>query len=254
MRSSRFASIGIGATLVALVALVAAGLVVNIKALAAGGTPAPQVQALAAAGPPNTITVVGAGHATATPDTATITVGAGATRANVHDALNTDNADMTRLLKALHDQGVQDKDIQTSTVFVTQQTNCCPQQVTGYTASNSVTATIHHLNNVGAVIAAAVDAVGNDVQLNGVGLSVVDTSDAVKAARQAAIADANARASSWASMAGRKVGKLLSLSEVVAQQQPSGCSGGCGAGGGGVPISAGQSQIEVSVTATFELS
>lgn len=236
-----------------VVGLVAAGLVLNVKALAAGGTPAPAVQTLAAAGPPNTITVVGEGHATATPDTATITVGARATRGSVHDALNTDNADMTRLLKALHDQGVQDKDIQTSTVYVNQEMNCCPQVVTGYTAINSVTATIHHLGNVGPVIAAVVDAVGNDVQLNGVNLSVADTSDAVKSARQSAVADANSRAGSWASLAGRKVGKLLSLSEVLTQQ-PAGCTQGCGAGGGGVPIAAGQSQITVSVTATFELS
>jgi uncharacterized protein len=253
MRSARFGYIGIAATLVALMALGGATLVVNMRALAAGGSPAPQAQTFAAAGPPNTITVIGEGHATATPDTATITVGAAATRGNVHDALNVDNAEMLRLLGALHNQDVQDKDIQTSTVYVSQQSNCCPTVVSGYVASNSVTATIHHLNNVGSVIAAVVDAVGNDVTLNGVGLSVADTSAAVNAARSAAVADANARAADWAGLAGRKLGKLLSLSEVVNTQGPQPCSGGCG-GGGGVPIQAGQSQITVSVTATYQFS
>jgi uncharacterized protein YggE len=218
MSSRRFWYVGAG--LVLITALVAAGLVVNIKALAAGGSPGPATQTLSAAGP----------------DT----------------ALNVDNSDMNKLLAALHNQGVQDKDIQTSTVYVNQQTSCCPQAVSGYTATNSVTATIHHLNNVGTVIAAVVDAVGNDVQLSGVNLSVADTSDAVTSARQTAIRDAQARATSWTSLAGRKLGKLLSLSEIVAQQ-PVGCSGGCGAGGGGVPIAAGQSQITVSITATYEL-
>ena len=254
IRRSGFIALMAGIVVVA--ALVATTLVVNMRALAAGaGSGTQPVQTVASAGPSNTLTVVGQGEAIATPDTATVTLGAQATRANVHDALVADNADMGKLLNALHAQGVVDKDIQTTSVYVNQQTNCCPSTVYGYQAANSVTVTIHHLGNVGAVIEAVVTAVGNDVTLGGVNLSVADTSAAVSSARSAAMTNAAQRAGIWAGLAGRKLGKLLSLSEVVSSGGGQGpCSGGCGAGGGGVPIQAGQSQITVSVTATYALS
>lgn len=213
--------------------------------------PAPQVLALAASSSGNTITVVGTGTANAVPDEGTLSLGVSATRSSVRDAVSQATTDMNRLLGALHSQGVQDKDIQTSWLSIYQQTNCCPQTVNGYTSSNQLTVTVHHLASATAIIEASIDAVGNDLQLNGINLDVADTTPMMKSARSSAISDANARAQDWARLAGHHVGGLIDLSEVVAtQSQP--IAGGKG-GGGGVPIEAGQTSVTITVTATYEL-
>lgn len=210
------------------------------------------VLALAASSTSNTITVVGTGSASAAPDEGSLTLGVSATRPSVRDAVSQATTDMNHLLGALHSQGVQDKDIQTSWISIYQQTNCCPQSVTGYTSSNQVIITVHHLANATAVIEASVDAVGNDLQLNGINLVVADTSAITKAARSAAMNDANSRAQDWARLAGHHVGGLIDLSEVVAPQYQPPVAGGKG-GGGGVPIEAGLTAVTVTVTATYEL-
>ncbi|MHB8588960.1 MAG: SIMPL domain-containing protein [Candidatus Dormibacteraceae bacterium] len=213
----------------------------------------PQVVALAASATPNTITVVGTGSASAAPDEGTLGLGVAATRPSVRDAVNQATTDMNHLLGALHSQGVQDKDIQTSWISIYQQTNCCPQTVTGYTSSNQVTVIVHHVQNATGVIEASIDAVGNDLQLNGINLTVADPTGIMKSARSAAMSDANARAQDWARLAGHKVGGLIDLSEIVAPSQSPSIGIGKSGAGGGVPIEVGQMSVTVTVTATYEL-
>lgn len=212
---------------------------------------APQVVTLAASSTGNTITVVGTGTASAVPDQGTLSLGVTATRPSVRDAVSQATTDMNGLLGALHSQGVQDKDIQTSWISIYQQTNCCPQTVTGYTSSNQVTVLVHHLSNATAIIEVSIDAVGNDIQLQGIGLAVADTSSMMKSARSSAMGDANARAQDWARLAGHHVGGLIGLSELVTPQYVP--FEGAKGGGGGVPISAGTSGVTITVTATYEL-
>jgi uncharacterized protein len=240
--------------ILAVSALAALTLDLRSRPTPAGPVAAASAIDLAASTTADTLAVVGTGVATAVPDTATVILGVSATRGNVHDAVNVANADMANLMKALHSVGVQDKDVQTTSVYIQQVTNCCPSAVTGYSSSNQVTVTVHHLVNVSTVIMAAVDAVGNDVQLGGVNLFVANQSAQIDAARTGAMADANARAQQWARLAGHHVGGLISLSEVVAVAPAYTCDqcGGRG-GGGGVPIQPGQTTIAVTVTAVYEL-
>jgi uncharacterized protein YggE len=211
--------------------------------------------ALAASSTANTVTVVGLGNATGVPDQASLGLGVSATRPNVHDAVAVANDEMGRLLAALHRAGVADKDIQTQTVSIAQQNNCCPQSVIGYTASNQVTVIVHHLVNVSAVVMGAVDAVGNDIQLGGVNIYVGDPSAQIKTARAGAMADANGRAQDWVRLAGHHLGGLIALSEVISVQTGYTCDqcGGARGGGGGLPIQPGQTTFTVTVTATYEL-
>jgi hypothetical protein len=215
--------------------------------------PIATVPAAATTSQQDTITVVGIGTATGVPDEAIMGLGVQATRPNVHDALTVASADMNRLLGALHSKGVADKDIQTSSISINQETDCCPQNVTGYTSSNQVSVTIHHLANVSPVIEAAVAAVGNDIQLNGVSLSITDPNPLVKAARASAMSDANGRAQVWATLAHRHVGGIIDLSEIVAAPATYPCNG-CGSAGGGVPIQPGQMNTTVTITAVYELA
>jgi uncharacterized protein len=249
------------AAIVAVGLVAVAGLYVGLRPSAA--TSAPTTATTSASTPvtvnavsasPNTVTVVGSGQVNAAPDQALVSLGVSVTRSAANTALNAAAAEMTRLIAALRSQSVADQDMQTSSVSLGQSTTCCPTTVTGYSGSSSLTVTIHHLSNVGSVEVAAVAAVGNDLQLSGVALTLSDDSSQLRAARIAAIADARSRAAQWAAQTGRTLGPVLAVSEIV-NSQPSGasCTNGCGGAGGGVPIETGQNTVSVNVTVEFQL-
>lgn len=248
-------------TAVAVVGVVAvAGLLAGLRVIA--GNPAPTstttssttpVTVNAVSASPNTVTVVGSGQVNAAPDEALLSLGVSATRPTARDALNAAAAEMTHLTAALRSQGVAPQDMQTSSVSLGQNPPSYPTPIT-YSGSSSVTVTIHHLTNVGSIEVAAVGAVGNDIQLDGVSLTLSDDNSQLQTARIAAMADARSRASQWAAQTGRKLGPILAVSEIV-DSQSSGCGdgGGCGGGGGGVPIEAGQNTVSVNITVEFQL-
>ena len=250
-------------TLVTRGILIAIGAVIAIAASAvtavavrAGTGGAPTTAAVGAgsvAGPRDTVTVVGEGTQNATPDNALINLGVSVRKGTAGDALNAANVEMTALLKAVKAQGVLDVDIQTTGISIYQDTQF---NSIGYRAGNTVNVKIHHIGNVGSVVAAAQKAAGDDIQLNGIALQLSDNQTQLKGARQSAMTAAAARAKEWANLAGRHLGKVLSVSEVVSNGStgsPCGSGGGCG-GGGGAPIQAGQMNVTVDVAVVYELT
>jgi uncharacterized protein len=244
-------------TLIAIGALIAiaasAVTAVAVRAGAGGTSTTATVGAGSVAGPRDTVTVVGEGTQNATPDNALIDLGVSARRGTAADALNAANVEMTALLKAVKAQGVLDADIQTTGLSINQD-----QQYgsIGYRAGNTVNVKIHHIANVGTLVVAAQHAVGDDIVLNGISLQLSDNQTQLKGARQAAMTAAAARAKEWASLAGRHLGKVLSVSEVVGNGSPGfacGSGGACGGGGGG-PVQAGQMNVTVDVAVVYELT
>src|SRR5437870_2445284 len=255
MQSMRgtFATRGILIVIGAVIAIAASAVTaVAVRAGAGGATPT-SVGAGAGAGPRDTVTVVGEGTQNATPDNALISLGVSARRGTAGDAMNAANAEMAALLKAVKAQGVQDVDIQTTGLSIYQD-----QQYgsIGYRAGNTANVKIHHIANVGSVIASAQKAVGDDIQLSGIALQLSDNTSQLKGARQAAMTAAAARAKEWANLAGRHLGKVLSVSEVIgggSSSSPCGAGGQCG-GGGGAPVQAGQVNVTVDVAVVYELN
>jgi uncharacterized protein YggE len=236
----------------ALIAIAASAVTaVAVRAGAGGSTPT-SVGAGGVAGPRDTVTVVGEGTQNATPDNAVISLGVSTKMPVAGDALNAANAEMTALLKAIKGQGVLDVDIQTTGIGLYQD----QQNYIGYRASNTVNVKIHHINNIGTVISAGQGAVGNDIVINGISLQLSDNTNQLKGARQAAMNAAAARAKEWANLAGRHLGKVLSVSEVIggSSYSPCGAGGQCGGGGGGAPVQAGQMNVTVDVAVVYELS
>ena len=236
----------------ALIAIAASAVTAVAVRAGAGGSASTSVGAGGVAGPRDTVTVVGEGTQNATPDNAVISLGVSTKLPVAGDALNAANAEMTALLKAIKGQGVLDVDIQTTGIGLYQD----QQNYIGYRASNTVNVKIHHINNVGSVLSAAQGAVGNDIVINGISLQLSDNSNQLKGARQTAMTVAAARAKEWANLAGRHLGKVLSVSEVIgggASYSPCGAGGACG-GGGGAPVQAGQLNVTVDVAVVYELN
>src|SRR5579872_3568499 len=159
---------------------------------------------------PGTITVQGNGSVDTTPDTATMTFGV-TTHADTAAAALAANADaMTKVIAALKDAGIAEKDLQTQDVSVYQETGS-----SGYTASNAVSAIVRDVSRAGAVTDAAVAAGANVV--SGPSLAKGDTSSLYRDALKQAFADAKAKAAALADAAGVSLGAVQSIVEGSAQ-------------------------------------
>lgn len=197
----------------------------------------------------HTLLVTGTGMVSAPPNQVVIGLGANAEAASAPLAMTQANADMARLLASLRRQGVQPADISTTELSLYRGYN------EPYQASQSVDVTIHHIANAGTVIAAAMNAVGNDATVSGVTYSIHDASSEIAAARKAAMANSRVEALQLAQLSGHSIGAVLSVSdELVSSGSTGGCSEGCGGAGGSVPLSPGVDQVTVTIYVTYAMS
>ncbi len=221
---------------------------------AAASTGQAPVAAAAAGGG---ITVSATGKVTGTPDTLRLDLTVNATGASVTSALASANAITTRVDRTLQARGVQAKDLQTSGMSIQPSYSYSSggQPIPkGYQASESVSALLRDLSSAGATIDAAVASGGNAVRLDGIGLDFADTSSLVSAARASAFSEAKVKATQYADAAGRPLGQVLSISELVAAPAPvfgtQALASAVGAAAA-VPIQAGAQDVSVTVTVVF---
>jgi uncharacterized protein YggE len=165
---------------------------------------------------PRSISVSGAGTAEAAPDLLTLLVGVECRRENVGDAYGDAGRVCAAVTAALRDGGVDSRDISTSGLNVRAEVNWQEgrgQTVSGYLASSVLRVRIRELAASARIIAETVAAGGNDVRLNGLELGFADPAAVTARAREAAWADALAAAEQLASLAGARLGKVLSIAQ-----------------------------------------
>jgi uncharacterized protein YggE len=158
------------------------------------------------------ITVTGTGQATAPADLLRLTLSVGHDAADVAAAVAQVAEKTDAVHAALSAQGVEAKDIETSTV------NVYPQYknsmaVAGYRASHSITVTTRNLTGFGDLLNAAVDAVGNDLGMDGLNFDVADKQPLVDQARQLAFTQAREKAAQLAELAGQSLGSIAAVAE-----------------------------------------
>lgn len=163
-----------------------------------------------------TITVTGTGTAEAPPDLLTMSVGVECRRDSVGAAYADAGTASAAVSGALRRHGVADADIRTSGLNVRPEfvwRDGGGQQLTGYVTSNVLTVRLRQVSAASAVIAAAVDAGGNDVRLNGLEFGFSDESAIASLARDAAWQDAAAKAEQFASLASAQLGAVMCVAE-----------------------------------------
>lgn len=207
--------------------------------------------------PTRQIAVSGTGRVTTKPDQATISIGVQITAPTLAEATQQASANMTKVLDAIKQQGVDAKDIQTSTYSVNPITNYKegqPPQITGYQVMNVVTVTVKNLDNVGKVLDAGMGAGAN--YLGGVSFGVANPAEFETQARTAAVKDAAQAAQTLAQAASVKLGRVLSITEGTEPTPPpvfrSGLPAAEAAGAG--PVETGSLEISMNVVMTFEIA
>jgi uncharacterized protein len=158
---------------------------------------------------------------------------------------------------ALRAAGIADRDVQTSQVGLNpqyrqdQSGNSAPK-IIGYQANNEVTIRFRDVAATGAILDALVAQGAN--QINGPTLEVSKPEEALDEARTKALAIARARAELYARATGKRVGRILSISEagadvpggprpMMAQMRVS----------AGLAIDPGEQSLSVSLSVSFEL-
>lgn len=204
------------------------------------------------------ISVSGEGEVTGTPDTLTMTFGVLVTEDSVSEAVSVAAEEADAVIAALKANGVAESDIQTSNYSIWPEYDYSSQKqvLVGYTVNNNVTAKIKNIDTAGATIDAVATAGGDNVTVNGVAFSIEDNEALITAARDAAFADAKAKAEQLASLAGVTLGDPISISESFSPSpQPIRYyESATAADGAETPISPGEQSVIVSIAVQFAIS
>ena len=154
------------------------------------------------------------GEVTRVPDLAIISAGVQTLQPTATAAIEENANRMERVRAALRRVGIDDKDIQTSTINLNPEYRYVenqPPRLTGYRATNSVNVKFRDLKRSGAILDALVAEGAN--QINGPSLTIDKPEAAYDEARAKAIAVGQARAELYARALGKRVVRLLSVSE-----------------------------------------
>jgi uncharacterized protein YggE len=198
------------------------------------------------------------GEVTRVPDVAVISTGVVTRASTATAAIQQNAARMERVRAALRRAGIEDKDIQTSSinlnpdyVYVERQ----PPKLTGYQASNNVSVRFRDIRKTGEILDALVAEGAN--QINGPSLTIDKPEQALDEARLKAVANGRARAELYARALGMRVARLLSVSEsggyAVPPPMPMYARAEAMQADAKTSIDPGEQKVSVSVAMSFEL-
>ncbi len=163
------------------------------------------------------IWVNGQGEVMAEPDIATLRLGIEAEAVSVAVAQADAAEAMERVMEALKDNGIADKDIQTQSFSIRRMTrwdrDTEKEVTTGYRVTNMVSVKIRDISKAGAVIDSVASAGGDFTRIDSINFSVEDPSGYYQAAREEAMDNARAKAQQLADLAGVTLGEPTFISE-----------------------------------------
>ncbi|HYJ82293.1 MAG TPA: SIMPL domain-containing protein [Allosphingosinicella sp.] len=202
--------------------------------------------------------VVATGEVSRVPDVARITAGVVTVAPSATAALSQNATQMTSVRSALKRAGIADRDIQTSSINLypdyRQDAQGNNPQIVGYRASNEVSVRFRDIAATGKILDALVAQGAN--QINGPMLTIDKPEAAMDEARTQALANARARAELYAKALGKRVGRILSISEAGASYAPPVIMMRQAARGNvadSTSVDPGEQSVTVSLSVSFEL-
>lgn len=208
--------------------------------------------------PTRTVTVVGEANSQEKSQIAIFTAGVNAISDDKNTAVSEVNKKVEAIVQAVSEFGVTPGDIKTQSLNIYQnqeqyyedgRQKFRPGQ---WNVNNSVEIKLRDVDRTAGLASLLTKSGANNVY--GPNFSFDDTSEAATALFEAAITNAKEKAMKVAVGSGARLGKVISVTEAGASQQPvfyAKMEGGGGGGGGG--ISPGTGTVSKSVTVTFEL-
>ena len=219
------------------------------------------------------ITVNGVGSVTVPADVGVVVLGVEVTANPLTKARSDAAASMTKMLAAVKAKGIADKDITTTEFNIWPETTWIEEPIDlgggrvvrggrsviiGYRVSNQVSVKVKNLDMLAGVIDDAIAAGGDDARVSSVYFTAEDTSMALDNARKLAVADAKHRANLYSTEFSVDLGTLISMSEDVGVEPYGGpvafARAESLAAGPSTPLSSGEIEVEVNITAKFAIT
>lgn len=202
--------------------------------------------------------VTAAGEVTRVPDIAVISAGVITRSTTASGAIQENAQRMERVIAALKRAGVADRDIQTTSINLNPEYRYAenqPPQLVGYTASNQVTIRFRDIRSSGRILDALVAEGAN--QINGPTMTIEHREAALDEARANAVAIGRARADLYARALGKRVGRVISVSESGSHYppppMPMGERGDAVMAVSRTQIVPGEQKLQVNLAMVFEL-
>lgn len=203
------------------------------------------------------VTLSVTGIARAKPDRAMLNAGVQTKAVSAADAMAQNARQMQSVLAALKSKGVADKDIQTSSISLSQDYDYGEkgQIFKGYVANNSVTVQMKDISKIGTVLDTLVNAGATNV--SGPNFMIEDDAALTQAARLDAIKQASNLSAFYAKNAGFGKARLLSISEGTDAGGPNPVaefkSLRSASGDASTPIEPGEVASQITITVRYAL-
>ena len=199
------------------------------------------------------ITVTGEATVGVAPDTVVIRLGVNSQAKAAREASEANSRQMTGVLAVIKEQGIADRDVQTSRLSVQPQydpNKAGPARLLGFQVTNQVTIRVREIDKLPGILDRAIAAGANE--MSGIEFVVSEQSRLLDQARDDAVVDARRKAELYAKAAGVKLGAVVAITEEgsnppqrpVMQAMRS----------AGVPVAPGEQMLRAAVNVTFELT
>ncbi len=207
---------------------------------------------------PETITVVGEAKSTLKNQIASFSVGVDAVNSDKDEAISEVNTKMEVIVEAIKGFGVADQDIKTNNLSIFQQEESYYEggvqksRKGQWRVNNSVEIILREVDKASELASLLTSTGANNVY--GPNFSFDDVSQAQKDLYEVAMKDANDKAEILAKISGRKLGKVVNVSEGVEGSTPVYKMAMLeGLGSGGVSVEPGSGTVRQSLVVVFEL-
>jgi uncharacterized protein YggE len=199
------------------------------------------------------VTVTGEATVAVAPDMAIIRVGVTSQGKTAHEASDANAKQMTKVLAAIKDAGIADRDVQTSRLSLQPQYDPNKNgtaRLTGFQVTNQVTIKIRDTDKLPVILDRAIAAGANE--MSGIEFVVSEQSKLLDQARDDAVIDAHRKAELYAKAAGVKLGRVVSISEEGSNPPPRPVMQAMRAGA--VPVAPGEQMLRASVTVSYDIT
>jgi uncharacterized protein YggE len=173
------------------------------------------------------------------------------------DALAAANVAASKFRAAILANGIDKKYLSSTTLMVYPEYNYTQDAgnvLIGYRASQSFEVVIRNAAKAGEIVDAVVASAGDSLAINGVTPFVYDNTKATEAARNSAVKNAKAKATSYAKLLGVKIGKIIYLQESSAPSSYPISMAQAKASDEATQIDLGQQDVSVSVATRWAIS
>jgi len=202
------------------------------------------------------LAVTAEAHASRVPDVATLSAGVVTQSADANAAMRANSAQMDKVMAAIRAAGIAERDVQTTGIGIFPQYRYVenqPPAINGYQASNTVNVKVRDIDKLGKVLDALVANGAN--QINGPSFEIDQPDPVQDEARRNALKKAQDRAAMYAAALGKRVKRIVSISEGGGVDLPGPMPRMkiAAMDAGAPPVSPGETSLSVTLEVVFEL-